>query len=196
MSDSEKKRPVPEVERIRPIRRDNMMAVQSRTVDLPAPFTPTRTLICSGNSNFSSGIPLNPSISMDSILAIVPAILARVWRARNGFQRIVTEDGTKNGPAVSQPSSKAQQLLIPASLQVRNDAARPWRPLVDRNGTAPDIEDEMLHGIVAAAVTADKPCSCKSAWNGLGTGSRAIRSSAFQVSSSFTICFIERGDPP
>ena len=73
MSDSEKTRPVPVVEPIRPIKRDNMMAVQSRTADLPAPFTPTRTLICSGNSNFSSGIPLNPSISMDSILICLPA---------------------------------------------------------------------------------------------------------------------------
>ena len=73
MSDSEKRRPAPLVERIRSIKRDNMMAVQSRTADLPAPFTPTRTLICSGNSNLSSGIPLNPAISMDSILICLPA---------------------------------------------------------------------------------------------------------------------------
>ena len=78
MSDLEKKRPVPEVERIRPIKRDSMMAVQSRTADLPVPFMPTRTLICSGNSNLNFGIPLNPSISMDSILICFP-----VYRQKN-----------------------------------------------------------------------------------------------------------------
>ena len=72
ISDSEKRRPAPLGERIRPSKRDSMMAVQSRTADLPAPFTPTRTLICSGNSNLRVGIPRNPSMAMESTLIALP----------------------------------------------------------------------------------------------------------------------------
>ena len=131
MSDSEKKRPVPVVERIRPIRRDNMMAVQSRTVDLPAPFTPTRTLICSGNSNFSSGIPLNPSISMDSILILLPA--NRQKNVEHGPEQRPTDAGAK-GTLPTRRRGGSIRTRTRAGARLR---PRCHRPRGARNGGVP-----------------------------------------------------------
>ena len=72
MSDSEKNLPVPVEDRIRPIKRDNMIAAQSSTADFPAPLIPARTLIRSEKSNESRGMPRNPAISIDRILILPP----------------------------------------------------------------------------------------------------------------------------
>ena len=136
MSDSEKKRPVPVVERIRPIKRDNMMAVQSRTADLPAPFTPTRTLICSGNSNLSFGIPLNPSISMDSILIFLPA--NRQKNVEHGPEQRPSDVGAKGTLTTGRRGESIRtRTRAGARLRTRCHRTRCHRPRGARGGGAP-----------------------------------------------------------